>query len=75
MTQVQYATSRLTAWLRDYADEKNQVFVDDVKSVLAEVKRLQQLLISTPPCQSCLGNPMVTECAPWCKEAQLLRKG
>jgi len=39
-----------------------------------EIERLQNLLKSVPPCQACLGNPMVQECSPWCKEAQRLRK-
>ena len=37
------------------------------------IDELERLLASTPSCQSCLGNPMVTKCPKWCREAKRLR--
>jgi len=51
----------------------------DAKSVLADesatytVAKLKDLLSSVPPCQACLGNPMVASCPEWCRVATAIR--
>jgi hypothetical protein len=35
-----------------------------------EIARLRKIIASTPLCQHCLGDPMVTKCADYCIEAQ-----
>jgi regulator of replication initiation timing len=39
-----------------------------------ENERLRDLLKHAPLCQACLGNPMVQECQPWCREAQKIKR-
>lgn len=39
-----------------------------------EADRLRGLLKAAPLCQACLGNPMVQECQPWCREAQKIKR-
>jgi len=36
------AIARLTAWIRDYGDQKEPVFIEDLKAVLAEAERLRE---------------------------------
>lgn len=47
--------------------------IDELREAADEIERLQGLLMSRGLCQACLGNPMIQECEPWCKEAQSLR--
>lgn len=41
MTDLEEAISRLTAWIRDYGDQKQKPFIDDLTAVLAANEALR----------------------------------
>lgn len=38
------AIARLTAWIRDYGEQKEPVFIEDLKVVLGEVERATRVI-------------------------------
>ena len=43
MTELNYAIQRLTAWVRDYGDKKEPVFIADVNTLLDVAKKQQAI--------------------------------
>jgi hypothetical protein len=51
MSEADEAISRLTAWVRDYGNEKNPTFIDDVNALLRAARAATDLLAA---CEACI---------------------